>query len=125
MPETIAPSPATSFRLSGNSAGSAPSPTVGAKPLKCNGTLVFRGERRRALRAPRKTRGLLTHSHLRCNMTDRPAEQPFAGSKALRRALPLRQQSPDLPALLSPRRELVSCAILLRTTPSMPPPASC
>src|SRR5436190_23663129 len=69
MPDTMPCSPATVMSLPGNSAGSALPRTLGAKPLKFNGTSYFRGERRRALFAPRKSRGLLTHRKLRCNMT--------------------------------------------------------
>src|SRR5262245_13328400 len=73
MPDTIAPSPATSISLSGNSAGSAPPRMVGAKPLKIQWD--FASPRRTPARpgTPRKTRGLLTHRQLRCNTTDRPA----------------------------------------------------
>src|SRR6516164_1539720 len=69
MPEMIAFSPATWTCSFGNSAGSAPSRTVGAKPLKFNGTLHLRGERRARPESPRKSRGSVTHRQLRCNMT--------------------------------------------------------
>src|SRR6516162_8143860 len=69
MPDMIAFSPATWTCSFGNSAGSAPSRTVGAKPLKFNGTLHLRGERRARPESPRKSRGSVTHRQLRCNMT--------------------------------------------------------
>src|SRR5262249_47161129 len=72
MPDMIAFSPATWIFSFGNSAGSAPSRTVGTKPLKFNGTLHLRGERRRARKSPRKSRGSVTYRQLRCNMTKRP-----------------------------------------------------
>src|SRR5438270_1958578 len=102
MPETIAPSSATSLVLSGNSAGSAPSPTVGTKPLKCNGTLLFRGERRRALWAPRKSRGLLTHRHLRCNMTDPAGTAAIRPREALARGAPAGVAIPKLARIAAP-----------------------
>jgi len=42
MPETIDCSPATSIALVGNSAGSAPTRTAGAKPLKFKRDFDFR-----------------------------------------------------------------------------------
>src|SRR5215471_14425773 len=72
MPDMIAFSPATWTCSFGNSAGSAPSRTVGAKPLKFNGTLHLRGERRARPESPRKSRGSVTHRQLRCNMTKCP-----------------------------------------------------
>src|SRR6266576_2028498 len=53
MPDPMPCSPATVntlvMTLASNSAGSAPQPTLGAKPLKFNGTSHFRGEHERAL----------------------------------------------------------------------------
>src|SRR6266566_1021496 len=72
MPDMIAFSPATWTCSFGNSAGSAPSRTVGAKPLKFNGTLHLRGEQRARSESPRKSRGSVTHRQLRCNMTKCP-----------------------------------------------------
>src|SRR5207245_1525222 len=72
MPDMIAFLPATWTCSFGNSAGSAPSRTVGAKPLKFNGTLHLRGEQRARSESPRKSRGSVTHRQLRCNMTKCP-----------------------------------------------------
>src|SRR5262245_9829268 len=73
MPETIAPSPATSITLLGNSAGSAPPREIGRQAIEIQWD--FASPRRPPARpgTPRKSRGLLTHRQLRCNTTDRPA----------------------------------------------------
>src|SRR5215467_8519363 len=86
MPDMIAFSPATWTCSFGNSAGSAPSRTVGAKPLKFNGTLHLRGERRARPESPRKSRGSVTHRQLRCNMTKCPHAMRLLPTAGLARA---------------------------------------
>src|SRR6516165_4319347 len=86
MPDMIAFSPATWTCSFGNSAGSAPSRTVGAKPLKFNGTLHLRGERRARPESPRKSRGSVTHRQLRCNMTKCPHGMRLLPTAGLARA---------------------------------------
>src|SRR5215831_12201063 len=86
MPDMIAFSPATWTCSFGNSAGSAPSRTVGAKPLKFNGTLHLRGERRARPESPRKSCGSVTHRQLRCNMTKCPQGMRVLPTAGLARA---------------------------------------
>src|SRR5215475_15274847 len=89
MPETIAPSPATSglfrdrlllrqFRRLGTVADG------GRQALEMQWD--FASSRRaptRPLVAPRKTRGSVTHGKLRCNMTKRPAGLQYSRAKTL------------------------------------------
>src|SRR5262249_37297711 len=77
MPETIAPSPATSdislgqFRRLGTVADG------GRQAIEIQWNLRPRGEHRGCPLRPRKARGLLTHRQLRCNMTKRWTDGPF------------------------------------------------